>query len=250
MIFASMATFPARFETTFPIAVASLLPQVDKLLVYVNGSTSEKCSDIWREYRHEWGKVAFAFGPEMNDMGKLDAPYRFQACESSLSGNHDDITWLLVDDDIIYPPDYAERSEAALELLGEPLSIVGWGGGYLRNPPFKSYYQDSRLKTWYPDRKPFKEVTQVHFLLTCQVAFKHTALKLPNPRGLCPGADIHLAVWAQQAGVAMFGLPCKAGWIKLLDGANTLFTQLRHNDGPQTDIINRWGGPWWPQLNL
>lgn len=102
-VWATMATIPER-AASCAMAVESLLPQVDRLII--------------------------SFGHEAGDQVKFDC------CE-----NASDVYILGVDDDLVYPPDYVERTVAELRQRGNR-AVVGYHGFTLdRNGDREQTYQ-------------------------------------------------------------------------------------------------------------
>ena len=122
MIRASLASIPER-ERSLRQTVASLLPQIDRLGVYLNGYGSVP------DFLHD-PRIDVARSQEHGDRGDAGKMFWTDA------GDFD--YYLACDDDIIYPPDYAERMVAAIEQYGRR-ALVGCHGALLRHNP-EDYY--------------------------------------------------------------------------------------------------------------
>ena len=117
-ITASMATVPWR-ENTLQQAVESLLPQVDRLNVYLNE---------WKSIPEFLNHPKINAVMSQNEIGDLGAKGKFYWCEQ-IRGYH-----LTVDDDILYPPDYVEKILLALSRY--PQAVVSYHGSILNYPVF------------------------------------------------------------------------------------------------------------------
>jgi hypothetical protein len=98
MIYAGMAMLPDRFPGSL-VSVESILPQVDRLFLCLNGFTS-----IPDQLVHEKIEV-WHCGENLGDAGKFFWP----------PGNYR--AFLTLDDDLIYPPTYVEYFLTASELF-------------------------------------------------------------------------------------------------------------------------------------
>ena len=192
-IWACLASIPGRKEALSK-TVASLLPQVDQVCVYLNGyDDMPTCLD------HPRIRVAFSqnYG-DRGDAGKMwwtaQAPGYYLSC----------------DDDIIYPPGYARRITDALRARGLR-AVVGFHGVTLR----------PRIDTYIHDRKVFRfgamlqKDTPVHILGT-GVAGWHTPTVRVRPADFeIPNmADVWLGVLGQQQEVPFVCLARDVGWIQ------------------------------------
>jgi len=118
MITASMAAVPWREDALLQV-VDSLLPQVDRLNIYLN----------------EWDRVPdFLNQPKINavmsqnEVGDIGDKGKFFWCEQ-IQGFH-----LTVDDDILYPCDYVEK--ILYDLSRYPKAVVSYHGSILNYPVF------------------------------------------------------------------------------------------------------------------
>lgn len=128
-----MASLSSR-EVLLERAVASLLPQVDVLCVYLNGYAEiPRClshpkvahATLSREHGWRTGEAKLLFW----DRSEWKAPPYWA----------DDDVALIVDDDIVYPADYATRHVDALARRPRTISCVH-GSSLVR--PFASYARD------------------------------------------------------------------------------------------------------------
>jgi len=201
-IVGSVATYPARFDRLHEM-VASVAPQLDHLVIYVNGTTDGL--------------------PDMSDMANvhiLDG--RDYAGDLSARGKvyplkfmHDCEVFTL-DDDFVYPADYVARNLATLRQF-QGACVVTTHGGIL------PVHVD-----WYYDRTAvLASVEAVDHLQICAVAGsgtlcfdqRHLALNLPDLLAETM-VDLRISLAARGAGLPIFVLPRQAGWLQSfgLDG--------------------------------
>jgi hypothetical protein len=119
IITASMAAVPWRAEALQQV-VASLLPQVDRLNIYLNN---------WEEIPTFLDDPKINAVLSQNEIGDLGAKGKFYWCEM-IKGFH-----LTVDDDILYPEDYVEQILHGLSRY--PKAVVSYHGSILNYPIFK-----------------------------------------------------------------------------------------------------------------
>ena len=206
-----MATIPER-ATEFRAAFASLMPQVDAIWPYVN------------EGRGIWP----------TDAGKL----------YGLRFAYPDGYYFCCDDDYVYPSDYAKTLVQAIDR--HPGAICGFAGGVLRNPPIESYYKDGRIwnRHW---TEPQEADSPVNILMTCMCGWKKGTVEIDMEDCRVPMAtDIHLALAAQRQRVPMRLCARPTDWLQYqnIPRSETIYGQLRGNDGAQTNLLNDWGKPF------
>jgi hypothetical protein len=118
-ITASMAAVPWRAEALQQV-VASLLPQVDCLNIYLND---------WEETPTFLDDPKINAVMSQNESGNLGAKGKFYWCEN-IRGYH-----LTVDDDILYPSNYVEEILQGLSRYSK--CVVSYHGSILNYPVFK-----------------------------------------------------------------------------------------------------------------
>ena len=126
-IVAGMATLLSRFGTTFRDSFKSILPQVDRLYLYLDGHEVIDSSIIGDE------RVIPVFSsdvPNMHCAGKFVGLLR----------EREPCFYLGVDDDIEYPKSYVAALRAGLHAQATP-AIVGFHGSVFKHP-VKSYVRD------------------------------------------------------------------------------------------------------------
>lgn len=242
MIVASLATLPARRDIALR-AVASLLPQVDALYIWLDKHTADEAADAKRAFRRVrddlmrasvhatepgerilWPCVRFESG-DRGDGGKF-FPLPFLA---------DDDVWLICDDDLELPPDYAATMREALE-RGEysarfrydspnprilsPQCVVGLHALHLPER-CKSYrHQRSHLQHCLRYHTRPAEMRRAHVLGTSSVVTRPRYLRgfesvdVTSPPNV---GDLHLAAWCERRSIPRYCLPLpRDRWLRNL----------------------------------
>jgi len=191
-VIAAMATIPNRLKT-LEESVRSLLPQVDRLCVYLNGHTEI---------------------PSFLKMPKVEI------VTSRDHGDHSDAGkfwwsnkvhgyYLSTDDDLIYPPNYVETLIGKIELYHRKVA-VGVCGNLIRLP-FKSYLFD---KIGISFRTSNSKDRQVHVLGTGTTAYHTDTIGLSPLDFKGPGmADIWFAVAAQKQSIPLIVIAHPKDWL-------------------------------------
>lgn len=215
-----IASIPDR-ESKLMTTIESILPQADEVRVYLNNypHTPEFLQhDKILVYRSQ------AYG-DRSDAGKF-----FRVPENCY--------YLSIDDDIIYPPDYAERLKAKLqEYYGQV--IVSHHGRRLKKPPFRSYYRDKVFVHHCLRYQP--EDRFVHVGGTGVMAFDTNYFR-PTPELFkkLHMADIWIAKLAQEKKIPILALAHSSGYIKPQGNApgTTIFDRFVNKDREQTKVLN------------
>lgn len=191
-VLAALASIQAR-EAGLAQVVASLLPQVDRLGVYLNGY--DHVPDFLRDDR-----IDVARSQEHGDNG--DAGKFHWAPEASGY-------YLACDDDLVYPFDYVERVLAGIDRYRRQ-AVVGFHGSVL-HPEIRDYHRSRRL-THFSRGLDTDEV--VHVLSTGSLGFHTSALALERADFRQPNmADLWLALVAQRQRVPLVCLRRPARWL-------------------------------------
>ena len=195
----SIASIPDREESLRRV-VASLLPQVDRLNVYLNG----------------YGQV-----PPFLDQPKI---FVARSEEHGDVGDAGKFFWLGIpveyfltcDDDIIYPSDYVRRTIAAIERYGRR-AVIGWHGSVLRDG-FRDYYEDRTILSFY---RNVERDTSVHILGTGTVGFCPSSIRIAPADFRLPNmADVWFGLVGQQQHVPFIVVAHGAGeLVPILDEA-------------------------------
>ncbi|MFC5577114.1 glycosyltransferase family 2 protein [Lysobacter niabensis] len=226
-ISACMATYPPREEKLRDV-VASLLPQVDRIYVYLN-----EYSEVPSFLRHS--RITTVIGKQdLRDNGKFffsnEVPRGY--C-------------FTVDDDIAYPPDYVQAMIRKLEFY-ERKAVVGLHGTVYAKP-VRSFFKGRTLLHF---EESLGVDTVVNQLGTGTVAF-HTDLWRPELKWFetTGMADVWLAVHARQLRIPLISVARDAQWLQPIGAEETtLFREFRKNDELQTNLV-RGLAPWKEELS-
>ena len=225
-----LATFPARQEILKQV-VDSLLPQVDRIFIYLNQydyvpdflKSSKIVAQIGEKDLRDNGKFFF--------MNQIKDGYVFT-----------------VDDDIVYPKNYIQTLIQKIELY-ERKVIVGLHGTIFE-PSLKSYFKGRTLYHFEEELLKDKIVNQ---LGTGTVGF-HTSLWKPSldvfqTTGM---ADLWLAIEAKKQNIPMLSIQRHTNWllpIPLPENApQPLFREYKRDDKKQTEIMRK-NTPWGLEIN-
>jgi hypothetical protein len=220
---ASIATQPKRLNS-FQKALYSILPQVDLVYVYLDHFDLVpeflKNNDKIRVYRAE-------------DCGDLHATSRFLVlkalCEPALV--------FIFDDDIIYPPDYADKLSSTL-LRMNGLALVGVHGRTV-NKELKSYVRDTSVIHF--ERKLEHETyVDVVGAGTCIFLSSVFDLNLDNFSNNIMD-DIFLAGEAFARGLPRVVVSRPEGWLKSAPGVyeTTLWALAKSDDSLHTKVARK-----------
>jgi hypothetical protein len=173
-----------------------------------------------------------AFDHPMGDAGKFATPRPKRAFV------------LTVDDDIIYPPGYAQTLITALENY-ERRVVVGVHGVVLL-PKIQSYYKSRSV---YHCKSALGTNARCHILGTGTLAY-YTGV-YPGPEltdfSVKNMADIWFAIHAKSAGVKCYAIARPANWIIPQDVSNlwNIYDDAHNDDAVQTRVLNE-NNPWPP----
>ena len=217
MISASIATIPNR-QALLERVVRSLLPQVDRLNVYLNDYDRVpgflQHAKIITELSSTHGN--------RSDAGKFfwtDLPHGYV---------------LTCDDDIIYPSDYVDRTIAAIERY-QRRAVVGYHG-ILLNPKVTSYYRDRTVLHF---SQAIETDTYVHIVGTGCCAWHTSSLRYSHQDFKSPEmADIWFALACQRQRVPMITATREKGWLEAMQAGDTIYNRYKNKDGMQTEAIN------------
>lgn len=225
MIVASLATLPARRGIALR-AVASLLPQVDALYIWLDKHTEAQVDDAKRAFRRaqEGRRAAIAYkSGDRGDGGKF-FPLPFL---------HDDDVWLILDDDLELPSDYvsvmlsalhrAEGKHALREDGTATPVVVGLHALHLPERCTSYRHQRSHLQHCLRYHTRPAEMRRAHVLGTSSVVTRprylrgFEAVDVTAPPNV---GDLHLAAWCERQGIPRYCLPLpREGWlVNLLPG--------------------------------
>lgn len=217
---ATLASIPER-EANLHTVVECLLPQVDRLAVYLNGY-----GPVPRWLRRDRVLVHQSEHEEAGDLGDAG---KFFAVPPP--GYH-----LVCDDDLVYPPDYAARMIGGVERYGRR-AVVTLHGKRFDRMPAGSYYRG-----WSSNYRCLDEVREdvpVHVPGTGCMAYHTSAVRFAREDFPRPNmADIWVARKCQAEAVPVFCLAHGAGWLRQLPTTSTIFRSFQGRDAYQTEIVN------------
>lgn len=237
MIIASLATLASR-RGGLRRVVESILPQVDRLYVYLNGH-----EELPECLRHRKAVPVFS-----RDAGYRGAEAKLwftdPASYQAIMMPPPDAVHFTIDDDIVYPPNYVERMVAALER--HPGAVVCVHGSIFREP-FESY-RGSRMSVRF--MAGLAEDAQVHVPGSGTMAYRLRDLEVQLRRDLdprMPTIDPSLAVLCKRRGVPVWAIARPLGWLQYVPPpkGGTIYEQRSQvgNTGPEEDLV-RENAPW------
>ena len=160
-------------------------------------------------------KIHLAYDVEWTDRGDIDKfhflinePDSFE--EVAGNGAQRDDYYLVCDDDLIYPPDYAQKMIDSID-SHDKKALITCHGTVVYQLPIANYYSD---RYTYPCLGEVSKELQVHIGGTGVMGF-HSDVdfnldfsdKMPNM------ADIHVGIWAGESDIPIFVMPHKEDWI-------------------------------------
>ena len=223
MITASLATIPGRRETLKRV-VSSLLPQVDRLNVYLNG----------------YGEVPdFLSGPKIRVARSEEHRDRGDAGKFFWENDYTDEGYRLTcDDDIVYPPDYAKCMVSAVERYDRRV-VVTLHGAVLKFP-VRNYYAD---RVVHHCRTNVLRDAPVHVGGTGVMAWHSSAIRLSTKDFEKPNmADIWMALAAKRKGVPIIVLAHAREYLEILLFEDTIYGK---GGTEMTEVISA-EEPWEP----
>jgi hypothetical protein len=213
-----MATMPSRGATA-PDAIASILPQVDRLWLFLDRF------DVAPEYAAAPGIRIL----RSQDVGDLRANGKFAA----LALEDEPCVFFGVDDDVEYPADYCTRLGAALERHGDV--VVGVHAGVL-GAAVDSYRSD--LKVLHR-RSRQSRPAGVDLLGSDSVAFRTTTLTFDvRSWAQVNMVDLLFALEARRRGVPLVMLDRPSHWLRALEEnqGDSIWAAVLADDSRQTEL--------------
>ncbi len=222
-IAASLATIPSRVDQLERV-VEALLPQVDRLCVYLNGHPQVP-SFLRRP------AIEVESSQEHGDRG--DAGKFFWCCEPF--DYH-----LTCDDDLVYPSDYVYRIVSAIERYGRR-AVVGLHGVKLSGN--LDAYFNSRKVVHFAHKLAADR--PVHLLGTGTVGYHRSTLKVRRDDFERPNmADIWFGLLCQRQQVPCVALSRDAQWLRgIKTPGGSIYDRTKRDQRAVTDALRRaW--PW------
>jgi glycosyltransferase involved in cell wall biosynthesis len=177
-------------------AVTSILPQVDKLIIYQNDY-----KEIFDFLRHEKIEVISALDT-LEDIGDAGKYYKIN--------DFNDANYFSIDDDLNYPSNYVD---ILLDLLYRfDGRVIVTAHGRVVKPRVKSYYDDALNVFHFSDEVNF--LCAVHFGGTGVMAFntRKTAITFSEFK-YKNMADVWMGHYAQRKGIPILVVPHSKSWI-------------------------------------
>jgi hypothetical protein len=227
MIIANLATYPPRREHLLPV-VQAIAPQVDQLNVVLNqydATLSELDSipnvkQILPDY-------------DTKDVGKF----------------YPDTTGadyvLMIDDDLIYPADFVEKTVARFEALGSGKFLGGYHASLYQKPEFSLSpkklvkflrYKEQRIADY---RSPFRFYeTLEQPVVVDQIATNAAIMRGADfpPHDYMAGSqkfvDVRLAKWCFEHDIRPVALPKDAAWLGEVRFEETIFHSFTRQNPP------------------
>jgi hypothetical protein len=217
----SIATMPSRAES-FAEVLPRLLPQVDRLFVYLDGFSAPPAAVEGHS------KIA-VFRAE--ECGNLHSSSRLLP----LTFLETPGIFMIFDDDILYPPDYVATLVEGLAVRGGR-AIVGFHGTRFK-PPYRSYVRD-RISLHF--KVLLEADAEVDELGTGTCAFLADVFPV-DPREF-PHVnmdDIVLAIEAKRRGLPRIALRRSTGWLPPYPKPpiESLWARTMENDATETGLL-------------
>ncbi len=221
--FVCIASIPQR-ESSLKETINSLLPQVDKIYLYLNNydeATADQIKNISPD------KIEYIIGDNVyGDAGKFYWADKLNGYIFSC------------DDDLYFPPDYIKTAINGIEKYGRK-AIVCFHGRELK-PVCASYYRDYRA--YYGFNNTIENDTFVHVAGTGCMAWHSSVMNISMSHFSSANmADIHLSVLAQKNKIPIVILSHKPNWIKgtYYPSLNSISGMATKNDKEQTELVNK-----------
>jgi len=216
-ITAQIASIPDR-ELLLEKTVNSLLPQVDKLNIMLNGYVNTP------HFCHNEKISACHLDNSKGDGAKF---YGLRYVKGYI---------FTCDDDLLYPPDYVEVMIKELETYKDKV-ILSNHGRIMNEKPVSNSYTDRKaafhcLKT--ENYRGFIDIGGTGVMAWHSGTFfpDIDRITLPNM------GDIWIAKFASEQGVKIAHNPHLEEWIQYLYPKTTIWDEHFPNPGPQTDLYN------------
>jgi len=193
---AAIATLASRL-TTFQKVLPIIHAQVDHVFVYLDGYSTIP------SFLENFDRVT---ARRAEDVGNLHCSSRFLCLQELRTPT----VVAIVDDDIIYPPDYIDRMTGALQRV-EGKAIVGVHGRIFM-PPHQSYVRD--VLTFHFTHQ-LARPCHVHELGTGTCAFASSYFRIdPREWDRHDMDDVAIAIDAQRQGLPRIAIARPAGWLR------------------------------------
>jgi hypothetical protein len=219
---ASLAAMPAR-EKQLQQVIKSLLPQVDRINVYLNE---------WQQTPDFLTNKKITVFRSQDEAGDLGDVGKFYQCEK-VRGYH-----FTCDDDLLYPADYVKTLINAIEKRSRK-AVVSFHGRSFDQFPITSYYNGHASAI--SCRKDCDQDTPAHVLGTGVLGYHTDTMKitLADFKAINMG-DIWFSIQAELQNIPRVVLKHEAGWIQYLKVpfADTIAGWHHNNEAVQVEAMN------------
>jgi len=223
LIISTMATMATRIEA-LKESVASLLPQVDELHIYLNDFESIP------EFLSNKKIKIYDSRKEAGDLGDVGKFYNVD----DIKGYH-----FMVDDDFIYPNDYVNRLIEKIEQFKRKY-IIGLHGRIFGKLPVKSYYKGHTQSFRCLGDVPNDAF--VHVTGTGASAYHTDTINISiDDFQTSNMADIWFSRKANNCNVPVLVVKHKKGWLidsKKYNPTQSIYYNCYKNDIVQTNVVN------------
>jgi hypothetical protein len=193
---AAIATLASRLET-FQKVLPVIHAQVNHVFIYLDGYS------VLPSFLAAFDRITVR---RAEDVGDLHCSSRFLCLQDLIAPT----VVTVVDDDIIYPPDYVDLLVSALQQI-EGKAIVGVHGRIFV-PPHESY---ARNVATFHFTHQLAQARHVHELGIGTCAFISSNFNVdPSQWGATNMDDINVAIEAQRRGLPRIAVARAAGWLK------------------------------------
>jgi FkbM family methyltransferase len=217
----SLASIPQR-QTTLHQIVDRILPQCDRLNVYLNNYPN-----VPEFLRHP--KITVARSQDHGDIGDNGKFFWIHETKGYC---------FTLDDDVLPSTDYIEQMIGYIEKYNGRVVIANHGSVF--NPtPIKNYFTDRQVIQDVPNS------VMVNGVGTGSIGWHSGAIRLSLQSFPFPNmTDVWFAIAAKQQEVPLIVMPHRNRRIQVLQtNSPGLFEKFRHNANTQTNLINS-NGPW------
>lgn len=238
-IVVAMASFPPR-KAGMLLTVAALLPQCDRLCLYLNGYDRRP-----KELPKSQKLTVILASPSRS------APDKGSQGKHHWLDRYGDAYYLTVDDDILYPADYTEKMVAAIDRYSRKAIVTAHGSLYRLDPsgriPKKGLDRAHKICRMYSEG--ISEDIYVHICGNgcagcCPSEIGMTGAVSTGP--LHSGDDGDYAIFAQANSVPIVRMATPAGWLKPNDAVWPI--QAQHKDAARLRLqdakARSWPNPW------
>ncbi|MGY4877583.1 glycosyltransferase family A protein [Vreelandella aquamarina] len=245
VVHASLATYPPR-ESCLNDVIDSVFYQVDNFCVYLN--RYEKPPKVVNELLSDKDtSSALHYILDYDGQPKASGKFRWLQKEGYI---------FILDDDIIYPPDYIKNMVSWIEKLKRKAFVGVHAVNFHENITNESSEVKSYIKEKFNFSHEVGSLTKVHMLGTGTLAFHSSLVKdfkkelydqMNHLEGHENANDESLAVLMKQKGIPMYTIPRKEKWLKSNKKMRHGIHEEHFNDqtlASSTRLLLSTGNPW------